>query len=80
MPRYHFNVRQGEALIQDLEGEELPDLETAEFEARMTARELLMQAIVADDEIDGRVIEIADTSGKIIETMKVKDLISRPPR
>jgi hypothetical protein len=76
MPRYHFNVRQGSNVIFDEEGEELPDLKAAQFEARMSARELIMEALKSDKELDGRVIEITDDAGTVIETVKLKDIIS----
>lgn len=33
MPRYHFDLRDGEAFIVDEEGMELPDIESAQMEA-----------------------------------------------
>jgi hypothetical protein len=79
VPRYHFNVRQGSNVIRDIAGEELPDLKTAQFEARISARELLLESILAEEEIDGRLIEIADDTGKVIETVKVRDMMVMAP-
>ena len=33
MPRYHFDLRDGEAFVVDEEGMELPDIESAQMEA-----------------------------------------------
>ena len=33
MPRYHFDVRDGEAFVKDDEGSELPDIAMAQIEA-----------------------------------------------
>src|ERR1700691_2333811 len=52
MPRYHFNVRQGTNVIRDEEGEEFADLESAQFEARMSAREMLLECIESGRELD----------------------------
>jgi hypothetical protein len=75
MPRYHFNVRQGTSVIRDEEGEEFPDLESAQFEARMSAREMLLECIESGCELDGREIEIVDESDKVIGSMKVRDVL-----
>jgi hypothetical protein len=75
MPRYRFNVRQGTDVIRDEEGEEFPDLESAKFEARISAREMLLECIESGCELDGREIEIVDESDKVIGRMKVRDVL-----
>jgi len=40
MPRFHFNVLSREIFTQDDEGIDLPDLEAAEVEARVTVAEI----------------------------------------
>ena len=47
MPRYHFDLRDGEAFVLDEEGMELPDIESAQMEAAEflsdTVKELIMR-------------------------------------
>jgi len=75
MPRYFFTVRDGPIVSADLQGSELPDLEAAAFEARMTARDLLLERLKSCDVIDGQEIDIADETGNVLETLKVRDVL-----
>jgi len=47
MPRYHFDLRDGDAFVLDEEGTELPDIESAQMEAAEflsdTVKELTMR-------------------------------------
>lgn len=74
MPRYHFNIRDGEQLIPDEEGMMCEDLEAARFEARASARDLLAQEIRHGIEPDGRAIEITER-GQIVETIALRDVM-----
>ena len=78
MPRYFFNVRQGASVVPDSEGSELSDLATAEFEARLTARDLALEYIKAGCPVDGREIEILDERGTLIESIKVRSIVDAP--
>lgn len=78
VPRYFFNVRQGDSVIPDREGSELSDLATAEFEARLTARDLALQYIKAGCPVDGREIEILDERGTVLETIEVRSVVDAP--
>lgn len=75
MPRYHFNIIDGEHLVPDQEGQELADLEAARFEARCSARDLAIQEIKAGVPIDGRKIEITDENGDPLESIMVHDVV-----
>jgi hypothetical protein len=76
MPKFHFNIRDDQGLIPDEEGMELPDLAAARTEASEGAREILADALRFHREVDGKRIEIADERGEVIETLKVRDLLS----
>jgi hypothetical protein len=75
MPRYRFNVRQGTNVIHDEEGEEFADLESAQFEACMSAREMLLECIRSGCELDGREIEIVDENDEVIGSMKIREVL-----
>lgn len=73
--RYFFNIREGNEVIPDNEGDELADPAEAAFEARMIARDMVIETLRAGREIDGRQIEITDESGNVIQTMKVRAVV-----
>jgi hypothetical protein len=52
--RYFFNVRDGENISRDPEGSELPDSVAARFEARVIARDMMIERLKAGQELDGR--------------------------
>ncbi len=65
MPQYFFNIRVGNDLILDPEGEELRDPDHAWRAARTTIREILR----SDGEqrtILNAVLEVTDTAGEIV--------------
>jgi hypothetical protein len=66
MPRYFFHVRDGDDLILDREGLELPDLDSALEECRSLVRTVLNEdqhrAILSP----GRQFEIVDELGRLV--------------
>jgi hypothetical protein len=75
MPIFYFNIRDDQDLICDEEGMELPNLDAAREEAQEGARQLLLDALRAHREVNGKKIEIANESGFVIEAIKVRDLL-----
>jgi len=73
--RFFFNIRDGDTLIRDDEGLMLPDIETAREEARSSAQELAVEEFKATRHVDGRVIEITDPQGRVIETVPLKSIL-----
>lgn len=61
--RYFFHVRDGENLLMDDEGVDLPDEESARDEARNAARDLIIDNIKHGDPLDGRRFEVWDEEG-----------------
>ena len=74
--RYFFNIRDGEQISRDPEGSELPDPVAARFEARVIARDMMIERLKAGQELDGQDIEIADETGNVVQTLKVKEVVS----
>jgi hypothetical protein len=67
LPRFHMNIRKGDELLEDWEGEEFSSLLEARAEAVQSARELMSAAMAAGKIPDGRTkFEIADESGKTV--------------
>ncbi|MCB5176587.1 MULTISPECIES: DUF6894 family protein [Microvirga] len=79
MPRYYRHIRQGDQLIEDPDGIELPDLARARAEALAGIRDILAEAIKrgADDSLDDAVV-IADETGR--ELMTVPFIEALPQR
>jgi hypothetical protein len=70
MPRFHMNIRRGDVLLEDWEGQEFPSLSDARTEAVLSARELMAARIAAGKMPDGHTkFEIADESGKTVLVM-----------
>jgi hypothetical protein len=65
MPRYFFNTRIGDDLIDDPEGDELRNLDRAWEVARAMIRELL-RIEGAQPDLMNAVIEVTDDDGEIV--------------
>jgi hypothetical protein len=76
MPKFYFHIRDDAGLIPDEEGMELPDIDAARKEAETGAREILADALRAHKEVDGKRIEIANQSGEVLDSFKVRDLLN----
>jgi len=63
MPKYYLHIRDGEQLITDKEGVELPSIVSAKGEAEEAAREILAAKVRSGDIIDGQEFEIHDAWG-----------------
>jgi hypothetical protein len=77
VPRYFFHVREGDALSRDTEGQELADVAAARREAISSAREILGDKLLHGGSLNGRVIEIADQKGEVIDTVTSNDVLFR---
>lgn len=75
MPRFFMNVRDGAALIADVEGIEFPDLAAARAEALAAARKTLGDGFKAGKVQDSRQYEISDISGRIVATVALMDCL-----
>jgi hypothetical protein len=73
MPLFHFNSRTGDVVLQDLEGEDLPDLAAARTVAMSSAREALAEAVKFGD-TPPDIIQVTDSEGNevaIVPLMQV---------
>jgi hypothetical protein len=78
MPRYFFNTRIGDELIDDPEGEELRDPDRAWEVARAMILELL-KTEGADGTLLRAVIEVTDVEGEVVlEFPFAEALLDRP--
>jgi hypothetical protein len=76
MPRFFFHVRDSGELTQDVEGIDFPNLEAAQDEARMAARQLLAEQTVSVGVLSrSQQFEIRDEDGQLLATMPFADTI-----
>jgi len=73
--RYFFNVRDREGLVCDKEGSELPNLEAARREARLSARDFAVDDLRAGRPVAERQIEITDSAGHMLEMMQARAVL-----
>jgi hypothetical protein len=76
MPRFYFHICDDEGMSRDEEGTELPDLDAARREARASARDLASQYLKNRKPITGQTLQIADETGKVLETMEVRAVLN----
>jgi hypothetical protein len=75
MPRYFFHVRDGDELILDREGLDLPDLESAADECRR-----LVRAVLNEDQFralltPGRKFEVVDELGRLVLIIPFRSVV-----
>jgi hypothetical protein len=80
MGRFYFHLRQGDELIPDEEGQDLPDVSEALHEALIAARELLAEAIKNGQDRVPDAVVIADEAGRAIETIPLAMVLPKPLR
>lgn len=75
MPVFYFNVIVGGQAIADLEGTELPNLETARMNAIDDARYLMSTAVLEGRDISQRTIDICDENGTVLLTLGFSEAV-----
>jgi hypothetical protein len=75
MPRFYFNVREGQNLHRDPQGQELPDFEAARKEAVNSSREIIAERILHGGSIGSRTIEITDEAGAVVDTVEMREVL-----
>ena len=64
MMRFYLDVLDGDQVIQDPEGIDFADRETAIAEAFAGARDLVAHGIMQNQDVSGQVFRIRDSQGK----------------
>jgi hypothetical protein len=65
MPCFYLHIKDGDRLIKDEEGTELPSLDHARAAALQSARELWGDAIKAGRDLEGDAFVIVDDAGTL---------------
>ena len=77
MPRFYFDLRDGEAIMEDSEGAELPCVRAARDEAVRALTEVVRGRTFDSDAIDFTFL-IRDIGNAIVLTAKLSLLVSYP--
>jgi uncharacterized protein YxjI len=76
LARYFFNIRSGDVLNKDPEGEEHETLSSAENEAIQSAREIMAEAVKSGrSTAKGKVFELTDVAGQILSSIAFADVL-----
>jgi hypothetical protein len=75
MVRFYFHLKDGDQLMTDEEGSDLPDLSAAKREAELAAREFLAEAIKAGRSQVPESFVIADDAGRELGTVALADVL-----
>lgn len=75
MRRYFFHIRDGDRREIDLEGSEFETLELAIEDARMAAREIMAEKVLAGYAPDGQFFEITDESGHVLANVSFRSAL-----
>jgi hypothetical protein len=78
MGRFYFQLRNGDKLLPDDDGVDLPDFSAAKREAVLAARELLAEAIRSGRQKVPDAFVIADESGRTLDTILLATLLPAP--
>ncbi|WP_267360036.1 MULTISPECIES: hypothetical protein [unclassified Methylobacterium] len=78
MARFFFHIRDGDQLITDPEGNELPDFDAARAEAHTFARHLLAERLRAGKVLDGQCFEITDAAGTLLAVVPMGEVLRLP--
>jgi hypothetical protein len=78
MGRFYFHLRDGDKLLPDDDGVDLPDFSAAKREAVLAARELLAEAIRSGRQKVPDAFVIADESGRTLDTVLLAALLPAP--
>lgn len=75
MQRYFFHIRERNELDLDVEGVEFSDDAAARRGAIAAAKEMVVEAVVGDAEIDGRQLEVMSSGGDLVAVVSLQSVI-----
>lgn len=76
MPLYFFHIHNSIGFVEDEEGRELPDLDTARAEGLKGVRSILAEDVSKGHlDLDGR-LDIADEQGRLVLTISFAEAVA----
>ncbi|KRB49280.1 hypothetical protein ASE04_19130 [Rhizobium sp. Root708] len=73
--QFYFDLVSEQERDVDHEGMDLPSVAAAKTEAEQSAREMVAEIILHEDRVDGMRFEIRNAGGRIVETVRFRDVI-----
>ena len=75
MPRFYLDVLDGDQVIEDPDGIDFADLDTALAEAVAGARDLVAHGIMQNEDVSGQSFLIRDGQGKTVATVPFRETL-----
>jgi hypothetical protein len=75
VPRFYLDVLDGDQVIQDLEGIDFDDHQTAITEAVAGARDLVAHGIMQNEDVSGQSFFIRDNHGATVATVPFRSTL-----
>lgn len=75
MPKYYFHIRKGKELEVDDMGTDFASLELAVSDAKLAAREMISELVIAGEILDGQQFEITDNRGEVVATVPFRSAL-----
>jgi hypothetical protein len=75
VPRFYLDVLDGDRVIEDPEGIDFADRETAIADAVAGARDLVAHGIMQNEDVSGQVFRIRDGNGEPVATVPFRDTL-----
>ena len=75
MPRFYFDVLDGDQVLPDPEGIDFADLDTAIAEAVRGARDLVASGIGQNEDVSGQSFLIRDGHGETVATVPFRETL-----
>lgn len=75
MSVFYFHVRDGDWMVEDPDGAELPDLAAARAKAATAIRQAVSRPSSAGRDLGRRLFEIADARGRLLATVAFRDVV-----
>lgn len=72
---FYFDIRTEVCTIPDVEGIFMPTAEHAIREAKLAAREMVVEAVMRETAIDGTTIAVRDEAGRLVEAVPLISVI-----
>jgi hypothetical protein len=81
MPQDYFNIRKSDAYIEDVEGEELPDLDAAKVNAEERILALVGEQLKAKSPVEIHAIEISNAKREVVAVVSTDEVLPKviPP-
>ena len=75
MPKYYFHIRNGKELEVDDVGTDFASLEVAVSDAKLAAREMISELLMAGEILDGQQFEIMDNRGEVVAKVPFQSVL-----